>query len=267
MSHNFQEVIDELHRGRDLLTSTSGTQGRLDDLSAVLSNVCSRVSTYCSDAAQDAAKYLAAAQGAADSIRGCISGYSDANEQLIVAIIGNSTLTNTTRLIGSTAIGLSEIQARIDLNNWLTQKRIEVDEVISNHKPTSNPYYINIAIPERVDHILYGDYGNANDIQGHLWPGYHEKDPFPEDWDADRILHNVSLITVDVTTKWIPNRPNPRKQGHKVRAKTNAYKFRWRTIQYRDGINIAVIIEPDGYGVVTAHPVKRIPRYLRDVLS
>ena len=39
MSHNFQEVIDELHRGRELLTSTSGTQGRLDDLSTVLGNV------------------------------------------------------------------------------------------------------------------------------------------------------------------------------------------------------------------------------------
>ena len=267
MSNNFQEVIDELHRGRELLTSTSGTQGRLDDLSAALSNVCGRVSTYCSDAAWIATINLKTAQYIIDNIRGCISSYSDANEQLIVAITGNSTLTNTTRLIGGTAIGLTEIQARIDLNNWLTQKRMEVDEVISNHKPTSNPYYINIAIPERVDHILYGDYGNENDIQGHLWPGYREKDPFPEDWDADRILHNVSLITVDVTTKWIPNRPNPKKQGHKVRAKTNAYKFRWRTIQYRDGINIAVIIEPDGYGVVTAHPVKRIPRYLRDVLS
>ena len=267
MPHNFQEVIDELHRGRELLTSTSGTQGILSRLSEVISDVSSQLSKYCSDDAWIATINLKTAQYIIDNIRDCISGYSDANEQLIVAIIGNSTLTNTTRLIGSTAIGLSEIQARIDLNNWLTQKRIEVDEVISNHKPTSNPYYINIAIPERVDHILYGDYGNANDIQGHLWPGYHEKDPFPEDWDADRILHNVSLITVDVTTKWIPNRPNPRKQGHKVRAKTNAYKFRWRTIQYRDGINIAVIIEPDGYGVVTAHPVKRIPRYLRDVLS
>ena len=90
MSHNFQEVIDELHRGRDLLTSTSGTQGRLNDLSAALSTVCSRVSTYCSDAAQDAAENLAAAQGAIDNLRHCISGYSDANEELIERIIGNS---------------------------------------------------------------------------------------------------------------------------------------------------------------------------------
>ena len=91
MSHNFQEVIDELHRGRELLTSTSGTQGILDQLSAVLSNVYSRVSTYCSNAAQDAAKHLATAKGAADSITGgCIVAYSNANEELIERIIGNS---------------------------------------------------------------------------------------------------------------------------------------------------------------------------------
>lgn len=101
MSHNFQEVIDELHRGRELLNSTSGTQGRLDDLSAVLRKVCSRVSTYCSDAAQDAAKYLAAAQGAADSITGgCITAYNDANDELITRIIGTTGYTSSTNTEG-----------------------------------------------------------------------------------------------------------------------------------------------------------------------
>ena len=108
MSHNFQEVIDELHRGRELLTSTSGTQGRLDDLSAVLGNVHSRASTYCSDDAQDAVKHLATAQGAIDNLRHCISGYSDANEQLIVAIVGSPTTTRTSRSIGCSAVNLAD---------------------------------------------------------------------------------------------------------------------------------------------------------------
>ena len=108
MSHNFQEVIDELHRGRDLLTSTSGTQGKLDDLSAVLSNVHSRLSAYCSDAAQEAANNLTAAQGIIDNLGHCISGYSDANEQLIVAIIGSPTTTRTSRSIGHSAVKLAE---------------------------------------------------------------------------------------------------------------------------------------------------------------
>ncbi|WP_143226837.1 hypothetical protein [Actinomyces naeslundii] len=91
MSHNFQEVIDELHRGRELLTSTSGTQGKLDDLSAVLSNVCGRVSTYCSDAAQDAAENLATAQDFISNITGgCTVVYSNANKELIINLHGES---------------------------------------------------------------------------------------------------------------------------------------------------------------------------------
>ena len=108
MSHNFQEVIDELHRGRELLTSTSGTQGILDQLIAVLCNVHSRVSTYCSNAAQDTAKYLAAAQGAIDNLRSCITGYSKTNEQLIIAIIGSPTTTKTSRSIGCSAVNLAD---------------------------------------------------------------------------------------------------------------------------------------------------------------
>ena len=97
MPHNFQEVIDELHRGRELLTSTSGTQGILDQLSAVLSNVSSRVSTYCSNDAQDAAKHLATAQGFITSITsGCIGEYNNANEELISRIYGHA-VSNTSR--------------------------------------------------------------------------------------------------------------------------------------------------------------------------
>lgn len=97
MPHNFQEVIDELHRGRELLTSTSGTQGILSRLSAVISNVCSRVSTYCSDSAQEAANNLATAQGFITSIAsGCIIEYNNANEELISRLYGQAA-SNTSR--------------------------------------------------------------------------------------------------------------------------------------------------------------------------
>jgi hypothetical protein len=97
MSHNFQEVINELHRGRELLTSTSGTQGKLDELSAVISDVHSRLSAYCSDAAQDAAENLATAQGFISNItRGCITAYNNANEELILRLYGQA-VSNTSR--------------------------------------------------------------------------------------------------------------------------------------------------------------------------
>jgi len=149
MSHNFQEVIDELHRGRDLLTSTSGAQGRLDDVSAVLGNVHSRVSTYCSDAAQDAAKYLAAAQGAIDDLRHCISGYNDANEQLIVAIIGSPTITRASRSIGHSAIELTKFAHTGTLKNaqrTLDPKGTKRDDNGCLHGPsgqfTNDPYRV-----------------------------------------------------------------------------------------------------------------------------
>lgn len=149
MSHNFQEVIDELYRGRELLTSTSGTQGRLDDLSAVLSNVCGRVSTYCSDAAQDAVKHLATAHGAIDNLRHCISGYSDANEQLIVAIIGSPTTARTSRSIGQSAIELTKFTHTGTLKNAqraLDPKGTKRDDNGRLHGPsgqfTNDPYRV-----------------------------------------------------------------------------------------------------------------------------
>ena len=95
MPHNFQEVIDELHRGRELLTSTSGTQGILSRLSEVISDVSSQLSKYCSDDAWIATINLKTAQYIIDNIRGCISSYSDANEQLISRIIGTAQVSNT----------------------------------------------------------------------------------------------------------------------------------------------------------------------------
>lgn len=91
MPHNFQEVIDELHRGRDLLTSTSGTQGSIDQLSEVISDVSSQLSRYCSDNAWIATINLKTAQYIIDNItRGCIVAYSNANEELIARIVGAS---------------------------------------------------------------------------------------------------------------------------------------------------------------------------------
>ena len=149
MSHNFQEVIDELHRGRELLTSTSGTQGILSRLSAVISNVHSRVSAYCSDAAQDAANDLGTAQGAIDNLRHCISGYSDANEQLIVAIIGSPTITRTSRSIGQSAIKLTKFTHTGTLKNaqrTLDPKGTKRDDNGYLHGPsgqfTNDPYRV-----------------------------------------------------------------------------------------------------------------------------
>lgn len=101
MSHNFQEVIDELHRGRELLTSTSGTQGTLSRLSEVISDVSSQLSKYCSDDAWIATINLKTAQYIIDNItRGCITAYNDANDELITRIIGTTGYISSTNTEG-----------------------------------------------------------------------------------------------------------------------------------------------------------------------
>lgn len=256
MSHNFQEVIDELHRGRELLTSTSGTQGILSRLSEVISDVSSQLSKYCSDDAWIATINLKTAQYIIDNIRGCISGYSDANKQLIVAIIGNPGVATTVRYIAYTAVGLVNFQTRLDsFNKWLTSKREEVNRIVSEKGGLGTKYYINVASKYGTDHI----------IKHHLGNGEHEGKPFPKDWNIDRIMHNVSLIVADPTTKWTPTYPT-RDQHAKMKADRIVPNYRWITVQPKDGLNISIIIEPQGKGIVTAYPVDKIPAYLRGLV-
>jgi hypothetical protein len=52
---------------------------------------------------------------------------------------------------------------------------------------------VNLASSSRTRHILQGD-GTGG---GHLWPGRAGKTPFPREWDADRVMHEISDIATD----------------------------------------------------------------------
>ena len=264
MSHNLQEVIDELHRGRELLTSTSGTQGKLDDLSAVLSNVCGRVSTYCSDAAQDAAENLATAQGFISNItRGCITAYNNANDELITRIQGRSTVANSvTRAIGTLAVRQYEIEVTI-LKAWVTEQKERWRTSVID--PTTNSVYGltagNLATDRRTNHILYG---TLKDIQykerpkiikGHLHPGVSGKNSFPKEWTARKILNIASKIAIDSSTTWLPDIPSDQ-TIEEVHSKGDSLRSRWQTTETIDGIEVNVIIEPSGEGIITSYPTR-----------
>lgn len=256
MSHNLQEVIDELHRGRELLTSTSGTRGILSRLSEVISDVSSQLSKYCSDEAWIATINLKTAQHIIDNIRGCMSGYSDANEQLIIAMIGSPKATSLVRSIGYTAVESAIFQAAIDSRDeWLASKQEEVNRIVSEKVGTGDKYYINVASKYRTEHV----------IKHHLKTGKHEGKPFPSNWNIDRIMHNASLIIADPTTKWLPTYPKPAEQK-KMDAEGTIPNFRWITVQVREGVNVTVVIEPRGKGIVTAYPADKIPAYLRGLV-
>jgi hypothetical protein len=95
-----------------------------------------------------------------------------------------------------------------------------------------------LASPKRANHILHGDATGG----GHMFPGKSGKTIFPESWSANKILHEVSDVVSDPSVRWESNRT--------VRGLD---RFKARGV--RDGVEIEVIIEPKGEGIISAWPV------------
>ncbi|HSX93066.1 MAG TPA: hemagglutinin repeat-containing protein, partial [Hydrogenophaga sp.] len=106
-----------------------------------------------------------------------------------------------------------------------------------------------VELPSLIDadgaqHILVGDRPGSG---GHLWPGQPGKTPFPQSWDADKVLGSISDVATDPASITIPARGG-------------------RTIVRgsRDGVDIEVVVEPSSRGgrIVTGYPtnLSRNPR-------
>ena len=126
----------------------------------------------------------------------------------------------------------------------------EVDAVkVAGKVPTSAAggaqKYINIIPEDRAKHILYGDGPNSG---GHLWPGQPGKTAFPQDWSADKVLHEVSDILTNPNTKWYAQTGSG---GIRTSAGDPA---RWISYELRDGVRIRVVYEPATGCVRTAFP-------------
>ncbi|MCX6406075.1 MAG: polymorphic toxin-type HINT domain-containing protein [Propionibacteriales bacterium] len=104
---------------------------------------------------------------------------------------------------------------------------------------------VDLSSSKRRVHILEGDTTGG----GHLWPGAKDKTPFPESWSGDKIMHEVSDIATDPSLEWsqITGRTGAEftKKGRPVRFAVEGR---------RDGIDVRVILEPGGEGIITAHP-------------
>lgn len=90
---------------------------------------------------------------------------------------------------------------------------------------------VDLASATRRNHILYGDATGGE----HLWPGLPGKTPFPRDWSADRVMHEISDVTTDPSSIFRTGRG-----GSTVVTGT------------RDGVDIRVILR-DG-DIITGYP-------------
>jgi RHS repeat-associated protein len=101
----------------------------------------------------------------------------------------------------------------------------------------ANDRYINLANKARTRHILHGD-GKGG---GHLWPGLPGKTPFPKNWSAARVMHEISDVATNPTS-------TPKVQGG------------WTVITgTRGDVEIRVIIKNNTGEIWTAYPTN-LPR-------
>lgn len=95
-------------------------------------------------------------------------------------------------------------------------------------------------------HILDGDATGGGHGSGR---GISGKSEFPASWSDEQIINYISEVIQDPNSKWVQETGKP---GAKY---TSAGKpVRWRIEGTRDSVNIMVIVEPDGRGIITAFP-------------
>ncbi|WP_197498383.1 DUF637 domain-containing protein, partial [Cupriavidus gilardii] len=104
---------------------------------------------------------------------------------------------------------------------------------------------VNLASQQRTKHILFGDATGG----GHLWPGAPGKTAFPATWTKSQIMHNVSDLATDPKAAWTQLTG---KAGAEYTSK--GAPVRWAVEGVRDGVQIRVIVEPRGEGIITAYP-------------
>lgn len=98
---------------------------------------------------------------------------------------------------------------------------------------------------ERLEHVTIGKpYADGGYGGGHLYPGFGSKPAFPSDWTPTKIVTNSYELLQDPATKWQldPSRVDTYVALGKV-----------------DGVEMKVVVEPDGRGIVTSYPY--IPGY------
>lgn len=130
-----------------------------------------------------------------------------------------------------------QVQASISLQDF---------NIARNYRQNSNiPKGVNLdklsrISPKGIIHILDGDATGGGHGAGRGIPG---KSEFPARWTDRQVIRYISDIIKDPNSRWIkqPGRP----------------PNRWRIEGTRDGINIRIIVEPQGQGVITAFPTNR----------
>lgn len=116
-------------------------------------------------------------------------------------------------------------------------------------KTPKNP--VDLTDPQARKHILDGDETGGGHRHGTGKPG---KSEFPKDWSDAKILHEISDVATDPNSKWTQQTGSPGAKFTK-----SGKPVRWKVEGTRDGVDITVIVEPDGRGIITGFPTNTPP--------
>lgn len=131
----------------------------------------------------------------------------------------------------------SQVQASIILKDFSIARNYRQN---SNIPKGVNLHKLSRISPKRITHILDGDATGGGHGAGRGIPG---KSEFPARWSDRQTIKYISDIIKNPNSQWIkqPGRP----------------PNRWRIEGTREGVNIRIIVEPQGQGVITAFPTNR----------
>ena len=106
--------------------------------------------------------------------------------------------------------------------------------------------YVNLASRKRTNHIIYGDVTGG----GHLYPGIGRATTFPQSWNVEKIMYNISDVATDPGAQW-------KQISGKTGAQTTrtGLPVRYQAIGTREGVTIKTIVEPGGEGIITGYPI------------
>lgn len=116
-------------------------------------------------------------------------------------------------------------------------------------KTPKNP--VDLTDPQARKHILDGDETGGGHRHGTGKPG---KSEFPKDWSDAKILHEISDVATDPNSTWTQQTGSPGAKFTK-----SGKPVRWKVEGTRDGVDITVIVEPNGKGIITGFPTNTPP--------
>ncbi|WP_209435497.1 EndoU domain-containing protein, partial [Photorhabdus khanii] len=200
---------------------------------------CTMGAAYCDTAINDLKKKN---QGAANALQSLVNGqaWDGIKETANKAYQGDQ---NALEQLSSVITGVLLPVNKLPVAE--TGGKLSEYTAIKGTISPANQKYVDILSPEAKQHILYGDSPTQG---GHLYPGNPGKTVFPQNWTADKVVHEIGDIATSPKTQWYA-------QTGTGGVYTNAGKpARWVAWEVRDNVRVRVVYEPASGKIVTAFP-------------